>query len=100
MAPPHPAWQLSEYCERYGETDSWKIKAAVWANIFLNVLRTAQTVASLWHNVSTLSSYRAWPPTCFQLVVGFGDSIAAATSRPWYMRLDPLTVRPSLSVLF
>ncbi|KZW01055.1 hypothetical protein EXIGLDRAFT_99135 [Exidia glandulosa HHB12029] len=66
---------FSEYWERYGQTDAWQLKSAVWVVLFLNVIRTAQTFAALWH----------------KLIANFGDYIAAATSSPWYTQYDPLT---------
>lgn len=88
--------QVSEYWERYGESDSWKIKAVVWTSVLLNVLRTLQTIAALWHKVRppSVCSVHRRPRACFlQLIADFGDYVLSATSSPWYSQLDPLTVR-------
>lgn len=43
--------QVSEYWERYGDLDGWKLKSTVWLMLVLNILRSGQCFTMLWHKV-------------------------------------------------
>lgn len=51
---PYPL-QAVDYWRRYAGTDPTLIKGAVIATVFLNILRTLQAIATLWHKVCVLS---------------------------------------------
>ncbi|KZW00476.1 hypothetical protein EXIGLDRAFT_761569 [Exidia glandulosa HHB12029] len=64
-----------DYWSRYSTSDATINRVFVAVGFVLNIIKSAQTAAILWH----------------KLIAGFGNYLDAAYSSPWYISIEPLT---------